>query len=109
MILDECIRQCRYFKGEVENPLENSDKGMIWYYEKRWCEFHDENPTYLDECVQFYQNYGLAQFKEDDGVPISLKAIFFNRFIHWSGGYDTESDKKNFMDWYCQYYLMELL
>lgn len=71
----------KYYKGEKECPLKN-DEGMLWMCEKSWCVFNDEGRgkdvilEYLDE----YTTVGLSTFRMTDDVPISLKAIIFNRF-----------------------------
>ncbi len=102
---EDYIRQCRYFKGEEINPFEGTDKSMLWFYEQKWCEFAIEDPAYLDGCVEEYKRFGLTDFSTNDNTPISLKAIFLNRYRHWGGGYDAESDRKGFKEWYQNYYL----
>lgn len=105
MTKEDYIKQCRYYKGEITNPFEGTNNSMLWFYEQKWCEFAIDNPAYLDECIEEYKYFGLTDFSDNDNVPISLKAIFFNRFLHWGGGYNAESDRKNFKEWYKTYYL----
>ena len=49
----------------------------------------------LDE----YLSYGLREFENMDGVPITLKAILFNRFSHWN-----RADTEEFKAWYLATY-----
>ena len=96
----------RYYKGETEAPPEINKEGkaVFWYYEQLWVErevFRDEN----NYNTQEYINFGLQDFNKDDGTPLTLKAILFNRHCHWSGGYGIENDIKTFKEWYKSYYL----
>ena len=102
---EDYIKQCKYFKGEEINPLEGTDKSMLWFYEQKWCEFAIEDPAYLDGCVEEYKRYELSDFSNKDNIPISLKALLFNRYQHWGGGYNAESDRIGFIKWYNTNYL----
>lgn len=130
---EELIRQCRYYKGEEENPYEKeltdheidksmlpppecmkteykglteqelkelSYKRLVWGYEKTWVRFNldQEHSRYLDEMVDDFMACGLEDLNNADNTPISLKALLFNRYAHWSGGYG--SDKEGFEAWY---------
>ncbi len=35
---NDLIKQCRYYKGEEENPFEGKEqnKGMLWFYDMLW-------------------------------------------------------------------------
>ena len=55
----------------------------------------------LDE----YEKYGLQDFEPDDGVPITLKAMLFNRYHSSNGFYLNIADM--FKEWYVRFYLCE--
>lgn len=104
--MNELIKKCRYYKGEKECPssLEKQGVSSIWYYEKIWTERED----LIDETgvnTREYISVGLEGFNVNDGVPISLKALLFNRQSHWTGGYGMENDVKSFKEWYFNSYL----
>lgn len=76
----------------------------IWYYEQLWVErveLRDESGFNTEE----YVHYGLKDFNADDGTPVSLKALLFNRYTHWFGGYGNENDTKTFKEWYNNFYI----
>lgn len=98
------IKQCRYYKGEKECPKSIDKKGMggIWRYEQMWVEreeLRDEKGFNTEE----YIHYGLKDFMADDGTPISLKALLYNRYEHWSGDYGNTTE--GFKAWYKGYYI----
>lgn len=104
------VRYCRYYKGERACPkhIEEKNKSSQWYYESLWVErdeFRDENGYNATDFRRTYLRY----FKddEDDGVPLTLKALLFNRHSHWVGGYSIEHDVRSFNKWFHQYYLNE--
>lgn len=51
-----------------------------------------------------YIAYGNKDFEADDGTPISLKALLWNRFFHWGG---CLSDQEAFYNWYRTRYSCE--
>jgi hypothetical protein len=81
----ELISFCKYYKGEKECPFTDQNKSMFWFYECMWV-----NMTMKDSlCKDYIEEYnyaGLASFNSDDGVPVSLKALLFNRFGKTSMG-----------------------
>lgn len=106
--MDDLLKYCRYYKGEEECPEENTknNNSYLWYYEKMWV----ENPAFRDESfdpdnINFYEykNAGLIDFNLNDNVPVTLKALLFNRYGHWSGGY--ENIPEGFKKWYNEFYL----
>lgn len=105
-LLNNLIKQCRYYNGEKECPqiIQEKEMSTIWYYEQIWVEredLRDEKGFNTEE----YIHYGLTDFSPNDGTPISLKALLFNRHTHWCGGYGAESDIKNFKEWYNNSYI----
>lgn len=100
----ECLKCCNFFNGEEESPYESrgieyQNYNMFWFYEKCWCRMSDREREWNTEE---YKAYGLADFRKDDGTPISLKALLFNRYCHWCGGYGN--DAEGFKSWYIKDY-----
>jgi hypothetical protein len=50
-----------------------------------------------------YIAYGMKEFNADDGVPITLKAMLFNRYCRGNGG-GVENEKEHFKKWYQKLY-----
>jgi hypothetical protein len=106
MTMNNLIKHCRYYKGEKKCPKKIEQIGMsnIWYYEQLWGEneeLRDEKGFNTEEYIRF----GLKDFNIDDGTPITLKSLLFNRYNHWSGGYGIENDIKSFKNWYSNFYI----
>lgn len=102
--MEELIKQCRYYKGEKECPRDIDKKGkcLYWNYEKIWVESDKWRDEKIGE-VSEYVRYGLKEFNKDDGTPITLKALLFNRYEHWSGNYGNLAE--GFKVWYIESYL----
>lgn len=104
------LKSCRFYRGESSNPYEgmDADKAMLWSYEQMWVKSAERGLSPADpETLEDYEAYGLKSFSADDGVPLSLKAFLFSRFLHWQGGYGMEIDRDNFKQFYLRYYLSE--
>ncbi|MRJ09406.1 hypothetical protein EDL99_11140 [Ornithobacterium rhinotracheale] len=102
--MDQLIKQCRYYKGEKENPFqEDNHKNLFWHYEKKWVEFslNPREKSYLEGITSEYKKIGLTTFNENDGIPITLKALLLSRFLYWNEGADADL----FKEWYKKYYL----
>lgn len=78
---EDLIRQCRYYKGEEENPFDDSDRGLFGDYERLWVRNVYADHSAFSEAVEEYNIY-LRDFSKDDGVPTSLKAALLNRYGH---------------------------
>ena len=91
--------KCKFFKGEQECPeaICNAGKAMFWEYERIWCSMRD---TYeMCAILDAYLDAGLEDFDPDDGTPMTLKALLFNRYEHWCQG-----TPDGFKDFYkCEY------
>lgn len=118
------VRKCQYFAGECCNPFDAlshigkesiygvkglSEGDLLWYYEKLWASWAlsaapEKDKSLLKDASDFYIEMGLSDFESEDGVPLSLKAILFNRYCHWGGDYDPESNAKSFRNWYLRLY-----
>lgn len=100
----DLIKHCRYYKGEEHCPSEAI--GLFWDYERLWVEWffeaqENENcdaAKRLDNMMREYFKAGYKDFSLYDGVPVSLKALLFNRFEHWN-----QSD--GFKEWYMEKYI----
>lgn len=83
MGIEEVLKLCRYYRGEKENPFEGKDpnKAMLWFYERSWVSaWEHERSSEFDEMISDYMRCGLASFETKDGIPVSLKALLFNRY-----------------------------
>ena len=93
----QLILDCRIYDG-------SEDPEFPGYYEECWIRFHDKDEAYLDAVTQEYISAGLKDFSSDDGTPISLKAVLFNRYIHWGNPYNYEEECQGFKNWYISHY-----
>ncbi|MCM1035602.1 MAG: hypothetical protein NC038_07695 [Paludibacter sp.] len=79
----ELLKQCRYYRGETENPYEGKDpdKTMLWFYEMGWVSSWSRGRTDgYNEMINDYVRVGLGRFEPMDGIPVSFKALLFNRY-----------------------------
>ena len=96
------IAQCRYYKGEKENPFEGTEDQMKWYYESCWVELLSD--SYENAKPYRYE----AGNKFDDiaekyHMPRSLIGLFLNRYEHWCCM--GEVNLEYFREWLLQSYL----
>lgn len=80
---NELLKFCRFYKGEEDNPFEGIDqnKAMLWFYERSWFStWLHKNGQRFDEMIADYVECGLAPFESKDGIPVTLKALLFNRY-----------------------------
>ncbi|ROI10749.1 hypothetical protein EGI11_02330 [Chryseobacterium sp. H3056] len=99
----------RYYKGFGTEPLDNTNnKRLIWDYEKRWAE-NEEERTDDHPRMKEYVTDVLPLFNEEDGIPNSLKALLYNRYTHWMGGYALVDDVRNFREFLYSHYRPDLL
>lgn len=105
---EELINFCRYYRGQEENPYtkdKDSNKGMLWFYEFAWVKSMLQNKERegdgaLAEYLYDYINAGLRDFRAKDNIPITLKALIFNRYMKGSMDGNTEP----FMNFFNKYY-----
>ena len=80
MILD-----CRYYNGEDE-VSDSLPGGMevFWDYERVWTKWILEGSDKLQKNIEYYtEEYDLPNlFPENDGTPLGLKVLLFNRYDH---------------------------
>lgn len=105
MTKEDAIKQCKYYKGQKKCPA--NTQPMFWNYERVWVEWTLESEDEkklgaieLKGMLKRYKDVHLEHFQEDDGVPITLKALLFNRYEHWNEG-------DGFEDWYLKNYIRE--
>lgn len=93
---------CRYYKGEKECPKNTNE--MFWDYERVWCN-ENEKPTseILMPSLDGYIRSGLYDFSQNDHVPVTLKSLLYERYVHWAGGNGIDEDVKGFKSFYNDY------
>ena len=109
------IAYCLYYKGEEHNPFEEIAEecekyhldvsllhiaAMFWSYERIWHEEMLQGGEKLQRCVEDYYRTGLEDFNIKDRIPLELKALLYNRFMHWQ-----EAGVEDFKKWYKEQYL----
>ena len=99
---EELIAQCKYYDGTEESSCQ-----MFGDYEQIWVEknFSEEGRDLLQRNVNAYKAFGLEHFNEEDGVPMSLKALLWSRFMYWGCGRETPED---FAKWWKDTYLKKV-
>lgn len=96
---------CSYYKGEKANPFEgrSAEKSAFWNYERFWADTKmaddGEHVTPIDAMVDDYIRDGLRTFEQYDNVPLSLKAVLYNRYLQWN-----ETPPDGFKQWYINKY-----
>lgn len=100
-LADPFLPYCRYYDGvDVENA---SDK-LYAEYEQVWVRSQIADCDFIRGLIDEYVAYGQEFFNMGDGVPISLKALLWNRYNHWGG---IPTDRESFRNWYRKEYLKE--
>ena len=98
----------QYYKGSGTEPTDNeNNKRLIWEYEAFWAE-HEEERSNDHPRMQEYISDVLPLFNEDDGIPNSLKALLYNRYTHWMGGYALADDVRKFREFLYSHYRPDL-
>lgn len=86
----------QYYKGEPNRP--NSCKHPIFcFYEQIWVENENERADDHPRMIEYKRDV-LPFYNEEDSIPLSLKALLYNRYTHWSGGYALEDEVRGFKD-----------
>jgi hypothetical protein len=97
---EEYISQCRYYDGTEQEWT--GQEGMFAFYECCWVDMHYPDAKELREILSDYKLHKLGHFNDGDGVPITLKALLWSRYCHWSG---YPNDDENFKVFYREEYL----
>lgn len=95
----DLLKFCRYYKGQEDNPYKGKNEEWLFKYERHWCELMMKDDEIISDFVNDYINAGLAHFSETDNVPITLKAIMFNRYAQHNEMFTIDE----FKDWYKNY------
>lgn len=108
MTREELILDCRYYNGE-EYPPEGVNN-LMWGYEEAWVRMVLENSPVPQKCIAYYtREFSLPNFlpENEDGTPIGIKAILWNRYDHWEYSFLESKDeqKKHFREWYLREYV----
>lgn len=89
---------CRFYKEETECPFLEANKQMFWHCEKWWLEQiglkNEAGCNRVAPLMDEYRNAGLNNYEMYDGVPITLKAVLFNRYCKYMDGIDIEGFKE---------------
>lgn len=110
MTKEELILDCRYYKGEDE-VLDSIPEGksIFWNYEQVWVKWVLEGDEHLQKNMDYFTEvYDLPHLLPDnDGTPLGLKALLFNRYDYWSGfmGGSREDYAQDFKEWYQREYV----
>ena len=105
-MMSELLKQCRYYRGEKENPFENYAPAYLWMVEKDWvareiAEAEVETLTDVSsDALEQYRNAGLIDFEKSDGIWLGLKVSLYQLLQHWNEGMASVEDWKRFYaDW----------
>jgi hypothetical protein len=99
----EKFSRCRFFDGGAQCSYLSAFEQRLWEYERLWVETPDDD--FADE-IKSYRRFGLEDFSSSDGVPETLKALLWSRFIHWGGvGVEQSPSPEAFKHWYRERYL----
>lgn len=97
----DAIKFCRYYHSEDVCPFRDEERSILWKIERAWAErMTAGNTEMIEEAVSEYVAYGLGEFQMRDGVPISLKALLFNRFCKYNERVDVDGFKSFYMRYY---------
>lgn len=96
----------KYYKGEQTNPYEGKDqnKAMLWFYECIYKRMEKQENSLSMEISDYIQS-GLGEFEQYDDVPLTLKALLFNRYA--KGAQSLADAVEPFKKFYLKYYKMD--
>ena len=75
----DLLKCYRYYKVEDDSHFEEQNKSMLWFYERYWVFVMVQGESF-SQYIEDYIRVGLGLFEQFDDVPISLKALLFNRY-----------------------------
>jgi len=96
---EDAISSCRYYKGEEKPPVKlNDGQANVWKIESYWVDMVTSDD---EEIFRFilsqYLSANLRPFCCTDNVPITLKALLYNRFQQYNEGMGNIDE---FKKWY---------
>lgn len=97
------LQYTHYYKGEKECP-KSCERSNFWEYEKMWVENEEERAEDNPRVLEYMQDV-LPLYNDDNGIPLTLKALLYNRYTHWCGGYALEDDVRGFKNFLQDNYL----
>lgn len=97
---DSLLKFCRYYHGESECKLKDSQQCALWLYERAWVNSMKTEDETLSRYLDEYIDRGLTSFCETDNVPVTLKALLFNRYVSTAEMTDVNAFKKWYKDNY---------
>lgn len=100
--IKDLVKFCRFYNGEENNPFKEQNRSMLWFYELSWCNDMLNDSKSLSIAIEEYVQIGLGSFEMRDGVPLSLKALLFNRYA--KGCYSISDAVEPFKKFYKKYY-----
>lgn len=95
------LQYCRYYKGGDVCPFDD-ERQMLWFYEQSWVTAMLNDDDMLEEYISDYVIVGLHDFSVTDDVPMSLKALLFNRYAKTAQS--MVSAARPFRDFYKRFY-----
>lgn len=104
----ELIKVCRYYKGERKSPFKAPEIVALWNYERAWAiesaeiSTRGKAPEAWNVMLDDFLRVGLRTFQNDDGIPVTLKALLLNRFA--KGYQSLEEAVEPFKEFYKKYY-----
>lgn len=97
---EDLLKLCRYYHGEKDCNSKDKDIQMLFKIEKMWVDRMLSEDSDFDALLDEYITFGLTSFSETDDVPVTLKALLFNRFNQYNDRIDVDA----FKTWYKRYY-----
>lgn len=76
---NDLIKHCRYYNGQDNCKYDDQNKNMLCFYERCWV-MENQNGQNYDYLLNEYIYAGLKDFESTDNIPITLKALLFNRY-----------------------------
>ena len=100
----QLLAYCHYYKGGQTSQNTDPDVQMCWQCEEYWAlqsqKAYSNGETPLSGMLDEYLRAGLRQFEEYDNVPITLKAVLFNRYCKYNDRMDIPGFKQFYLEQY---------
>lgn len=95
---NELIKQCRYYKGETEEPF-NDRRSVLWSIERVWVKMMDSDPAspLWNEYLEGLR-LSLPELANSKDVHPLLVALLFDRYTHFGGS------AEGFSAWFAKNY-----